>query len=566
MNLSERIWFLVYVFLLIIFQSCGNDRQIESTKTLRIQVNNEPDILNPALSRVSVSTFIENMMNLPLATWDDHNQSWIPVLVQSYRPRETVKGVEYPLALRREARWSDGHQVDLRDLMYTLKMGLNPFISHQSWAAYLDLITDVRLDGDSLILSMSTPYILADEFMAGLSPYPAHVLDSDHILDSIPFEKFQTGNFSPEEVQKLRTAATVFNGFGKPDHWPDPVTGLFQVNSWIPDQNITLTRVNGFWGKKVEAINRFYDTNIDTFQYVVIPDPQNALHAYTSGSIDILNSIDSRDSGVLSSSSGEIHEVPTLQLYYIAVNHRNRLLENRNIRQVLNMSINRQDIVSRLFHGMGQPAYGPIHPDKSYYESLPVPYDPDEARRMLQEVGCKDADNDGILECPVGGKYVKMSFHIWTTRSQISRNAATLIKGYWKAIGVELKIQSADFRTFLPDLQNKNYDLATLALMQNNLLDDPYPLWHSTQADVSGKNYQGFANDSVDHVLEQIRKSIFPDDQKKYYHRFQVLFSEQIPVFFLVAPDEIIGVRNAVNLHWSTQRPGYNLLRSKIKP
>src|SRR5690606_20242055 len=119
---------------------------------------------------------------------------------------------------------------------------------------------------------------------------------------------------------------------------------------------------------------------------------------------------------------------------------------------------------------------------------------------------------------------------------------------------------------FLPDLQNKNYDLATLALMQNNLLDDPYPLWHSTQADVSGKNYQGFANDSVDHVLEQIRKSIFPDDQKKYYHRFQVLFSEQIPVFFLVAPDEIIGVRNAVNLHWSTQRPGYNLLRSKIKP
>src|SRR5690606_42067269 len=124
MNLSKRIWFLVYVFLLIIFQSCGNDRQIESTKTLRIQVNNEPDILNPALSRVSVSTFIEHMMNRPLATWDDHNQSWIPVLVQSYRPRETVKGVEYPLALRREARWSDGHQVDLRDLMYTLKMGL----------------------------------------------------------------------------------------------------------------------------------------------------------------------------------------------------------------------------------------------------------------------------------------------------------------------------------------------------------------------------------------------------------------------------------------------------------
>ena len=565
MNLSKRILVLVCFFLLALFQACMNNRATEITKTLRIQVNNEPDILNPVLSRLSVSTFIESMMNLPLATWDDQNKSWLPVLVQSYEPRKANEGVEYSLILRPEVRWSDGRRVNLTDMLYTLKMGLNPFISHQSWAAYLDLITGLRVAGDSLILSMETPYILADEFIAGLSPFPAHILDSADILDSIPFETFLTGDFSVLEEQKLRTLATSFNAYGKPDQWPEPVTGLFHVSNWVPDQNLTLTRVNSFWGAEVETLNRFYDTNIDTFQYVVIPDPQNALHAYTSGAIDVLNTVNARDSVVLSSFSGEIHEVPTLQLYYIAVNHRNRILEDKKIRKALNMSVNRQDLVRRLFHDMGQPAFGPIHPDKSYYGSLPVLYDPDEARLMLQEAGCRDANNDGILECPVDGKYLEMSFHIWTTRSQISRNVATLIKGYWKAIGVDLKIQSADFRSFLPELQNKSYDFATLALLQNNLLDDPYPLWHSSQADATGKNYQGFANDSVDYVLEQIRQSIFPDDQKRYYRLLQNLFDGLVPVFFLVAPDEIIGVRDIVDLHWSMQRPGYNLLRSKIK-
>lgn len=565
MSLRKYIFGSLFSILLFALYSCQQNQPTQNTNILRIQVNHEPDVLNPALSRLSVSTFIESMISLPLATWNNDELSWVPVLIEAYDPHKTDDGVEFVLNLRPEAEWSDGQPLTGNDVMYTLKMGLNPYISQQSWAAYLDLITTVHSYGDSLVLFMETPYILADEFIAGISPYPAHVLDPDQQLEDIPYDKFLTGKFSDSEEQKLRDLADAFNNYGSPEHWPVPVSGLYEVYAWSPEQTITLSRVKDSWIKKVEKLNQFYDSNIDTLQYVIIPDPQNALHAFTSGSIDVLNTMDHRDSSLLASFSGRVHEVPTLQQFYIAVNHRNPLLGNVKIRQALNMAINRQDLIDRLFHGFGQAAYGPIHPDKGYYSSMPVAYDPEQARQLLHEAGCRDTNNDGVLECPDGEEKQNLSFHIWTTRSELSRNVATLIKGYWQSIGVNLEIQSADFRSFLPKLQDKTYEFATLALRQNNLLDDPYPLWHSSQADATGKNYQALENDSIDHTLEQLRGSVIPAEQIKYYYNLQALFDAQTPVFFLVAPDDAVGVRKGVDLKWSAQRPGYDLLRSKIE-
>src|SRR5690606_12742306 len=125
-------------------------------------------------------------------------------------------------------------------------------------------------------------------------------------------------------------------------------------------------------------------------------DPQNALHAFTSGQVDVLTTIDDRDSALLSSFDGQVHAVPTVQMYYIAPNHRNVLLGEVAVRRALNMAINRQDMMTRLFQDKGQAAYGPIHPEKFYYLDRPIDFDPVEARRIFDEQGCRDANGDGI--------------------------------------------------------------------------------------------------------------------------------------------------------------------------
>ena len=176
---------MLCIFLILLHQACSDGGLTQDTKTVRIQVRNEPDILNPALSRLSVSTSIEELMTMPLATWDSDRGEWQPILTGSFERKITETEINYPLLIRPEARWSDDQPITTRDLMLTLKMGLNPHISQQSWAAYIDLVTSVRKAGDSLILTMDTPYILADEFIAGLIPYPAHILDPQNKLESI---------------------------------------------------------------------------------------------------------------------------------------------------------------------------------------------------------------------------------------------------------------------------------------------------------------------------------------------------------------------------------------------
>src|SRR5690625_1520251 len=108
---------------------------------------------------------------------------------------------------------------------------------------------------------------------------------------------------------------------------------------------------------------------------------------------------------------------------------------------------------------------------------------------------------------------IPMNFHLWTTQTSLSRNVATLLKSYWRKLNVQLTIQSADFRTFLPELQNKTFEMATLALHQNNLLDDPYPLWLSSKGGRPGKTFREMAISSIDVLLARLPRPRAPESR-----------------------------------------------------
>jgi len=169
------------------------------------------------------------------------------------------------------------------------------------------------------------------------------------------------------------------------------------------------------------------------------------------------------------------------------------------------------------------------------------------------------------LHCPGKEGMIPMNFHLWTTQTSLSRNVATLLKSYWRKLNVQLTIQSADFRTFLPELQNKTFEMATLALHQNNLLDDPYPLWHSSQGGQTGKNYQGMVIDSIDVLLEKLRRAIVPVEQFELYKKLQEEFYKEEPVLFLIAPSDMIGTHRDLDLYLINERPGYDLFQTKWK-
>jgi peptide/nickel transport system substrate-binding protein len=75
---------------------------------------------------------------------------------------------------------------------------------------------------------------------------------------------------------------------------------------------------------------------------------------------------------------------------------------------------------------------------------------------------------------------------------------------------------------------------------------DPYPLWHSTQAEGGGQNYSGWDNPEADQIMEQARAIVDPEARKQLYWQFQDIFADELPALPLYYPVYTYGVSDKV--------------------
>src|SRR5690625_451284 len=75
---------VITMLFLFLTSSCQKESVSENTHTLKIQVAQSPDILNPVISRTNVSRQIEDLMFLPLARFDEDQSRWISVLSEKF--------------------------------------------------------------------------------------------------------------------------------------------------------------------------------------------------------------------------------------------------------------------------------------------------------------------------------------------------------------------------------------------------------------------------------------------------------------------------------------------------
>jgi peptide/nickel transport system substrate-binding protein len=104
----------------------------------------------------------------------------------------------------------------------------------------------------------------------------------------------------------------------------------------------------------------------------------------------------------------------------------------------------------------------------------------------------------------------------------------------WRLVGIDAEVQSVSGDVAALYIQNRDFD-AALAEIGLTADPDPYPLWHSTQAE-SGQNFSGFSSEDADLLMEEGR---FTSDQRRraeLYRTFQQIFSEEVPSLLLYYP------------------------------
>jgi peptide/nickel transport system substrate-binding protein len=424
----------------------------------------------------------------------------------------TADATLYTMTLREDAVWHDGVPVSSDDVIYTFSK-----LQDQDYPGPRDLyrlwrrINIIRLDERRVQFQLPEPFApFLDYLTVGLLP--------DHLLRGVSAGDLVNHPFN-------------LNPIG---------TGPFRFDRFLIEDG----RISGV---SLAAFEDYYEGRpfLERVEFRVYPDAQSA---FTATSIDDIHGISPVGieilPDVLESTDFNLHSsrLPTMNLVFLNTKNAEKpFLSEKNFRQALLHSINRQWIIDEALLGQGVVPAGPIAPSTwAHSESLtPMPFNPEGAAELLDGLG---------WELPIGAEeddpeYLRtkddetLSLELIHADNTRQTKIAEMIKKNWEAIGIQVSLVPVEQTSILETyLEPRNFEavLAELDLMRSPD-PDPYPFWHDSQAE-SGQNYGGFTDRNISIWLEQAR--ITPDFGRRasLYRSFQHRFQNQVPALLLFYP------------------------------
>lgn len=278
----------------------------------------------------------------------------------------------------------------------------------------------------------------------------------------------------------------------------------------------------------------------------------------------------------------------------------NPSLKELKIRQSLALAISKFKIIDTAFPFVAQEVDTPILPGMiGYTENLQtILYDPAQAEKILDDEGWErvyesdNPENEPVLDASArlpspgaGGQasVVDGEDQEQTTRTSGSSSlglkknadelytrekndgqlevtlttiqkddmirAAETIRELWQNIGVKVNLQIVEIGKIQKEaIKPRAYEV----LLFGQILGqdpDPYPFWHSSQANDPGINLALYANKEVDRLLEDARQTSNIEDRQAKYEKFQQIIIQDVPAIFLyslqytyLVPNNIKGI------------------------
>lgn len=242
-----------------------------------------------------------------------------------------------------------------------------------------------------------------------------------------------------------------------------------------------------------------------------------------------------------------------------------KILTKKDVRQALDMAVDRKKIISDVLMGYGAELRNPLPPGvfgalepetaSSSDNSL------EEARTLLAENGWKMNEKDNVLEKKFGKETLALAFTVSTVDVPELKEAAEIIKYSWERLGakIDLKIfEAGDFTENV--IRPRKYD-ALLFGQAIRREPDPFAFWHSSQRNDPGLNVALYANIKTDKLLEEARTAHDETIRKGKYEEFQKELAKDVPAVFLfspkfiyVMPKELGGIDDTLSITIPSER------------
>lgn len=573
---------LILLAGLLLIGSCKNEPKSEATFIeIRARLAADPDRLNPMLSASGYATEVYKLTHFPLLEYHPITLELEPVIAIGL-PVETpidtgilAGGTAYTYEIRPEATWDDGTPITAADYVFTLKAALNPLTKANAWRGVLSFIHDVVIDPVNprrfSVLTIER-YFLALPATGNMNLYPAHIYDPHGLLADIPLRLLANPDSSEALAASDPRLAEFAALFTSDPYSRDTAmvqgAGPYRLARWDAGQEIVLERKTSWWGDKLNGVNDQFIAKPNRIRYKIIADEQAAITLLQDGGLDVVGELTPAaftaiQADSVDQSGFDTHLPVFMQYYYLGLNNHNPKLADLQVRRALAHCLDLDLGIQSILHGLGQRIIGPFHPSKAYYNRKisPVPFDPSKARQLLVDAGWTDTNGNGTVDKKMNGKVVELHLTLLLAAgSEVGQNIGLLLQQGARQAGIEVALETKDFKLILGDMGKGNYDLAALRNRQSPADDDPYQYFHSDSDTPGGSNRVGYRSPVADSLILAIRNS--PDQATRYrlYQQFQEVIAADQPVIFLYSPMEPVISRKSVRgMVPSPMRPGYYL-------
>lgn len=141
-----------------------------------------------------------------------------------------------------------------------------------------------------------------------------------------------------------------------------------------------------------------------------------------------------------------------------------KLFNDVRFNKAMSLAMNRGEINEIVYLGQGKPMQGvPAEPKTVSFiseETLnkDIAYDVATAKKLLADIGLKDADKDGTLERPDGKPLV---IRLVYSAQGVPVKMMELIRDYWSAVGVRIDLKEVTSDEYRASANNNDLDLTT---------------------------------------------------------------------------------------------------------
>ena len=431
-------------------------------------------------------------------------------------------GLTYSFILRDNVHFQDGVALTADDVAFTIQKIQDAALKSPRRSDWLNVTVKVTSP-------FEIQFILKQPYSPFLTNTTIGIIPK-HIWGGVSDEQFIFSQYNIEPV-----------GSG-----PYKVAGIVRDAGGIPT-TYTISTWNNYYGTV---------PYIQTIAFTFMPDETSAFSAIDGGTIDSLASISPLEAKRLASEKAASYTVLSASLprvFGVFFNqNQNPVLADKNVRQALDMSVDRTAIVDTILNGYGSPLQGPLPHGMSTSTDANDHPDIAGAQALLEKNGWR-RNADGIYA--KGGKDKKspgqtLSFDVYTADTPDLKQAAELVKNSWAALGAQVDVKIFESSDLYQNIiRPRKYD----ALLFGELIGkdrDLYAFWHSSQRNAPGLNVSMYTNTKTDKLLEDIRTTSDDSIRSQKYTQFEKIIRDDIPAVFLYTPDFIYAVPKSIhNIH-----------------